>query len=150
MINFSRRGTFKLAAAATATSLLPVREAKAFPVSAVLAVASAGFELHKLSQGGGGGVASLLAAQTRMLRAISEQLSVIGNVVTQIYVGINDLKDLVTKLPAAASVQIARDRIRNSIENGAGLLRDIDVRTSKNGADKTVKFFALHTQGPTQ
>lgn len=144
-MKLSRRNTFKLAAAIGASSLVPVREARAVPLPVVLSVASAGFELYKLSRGGGGGVAKLLSMQVQMLRAISAQLTAIGTVVTQIYAGVNELKELVAKVPSATSVQIARDKIRNTVENGAGLLRDIDVRSVQYGNDAARAFYSAQT-----
>lgn len=92
------------------TALLYPAPARAW-VTAALAVAQAGFQLYQMSRSGGGGIGSLLAAHTEMLRAINEQLKVIGGTVAKIYDDMQNLKGMVGELPRETTKELYRTEV---------------------------------------
>lgn len=87
------------------------------PVTA-MTIAKTGFDLYRMAQGGGGrGIASLLMAQTEMLRAISAQLSVVNEGIQELLAGVEALKNLVRELPSETVRAIVATDVRAAFTN---------------------------------
>lgn len=65
----------------------------------MMMIAQAGYQVYSMTRSGGGGVGQLLAAQTRMLAEIQEQVSLINKKLDLVYKKIDELKDDVRELP---------------------------------------------------
>ena len=122
------------------SNVLVVSPALAIPPAAAIGIASAGLELYKMSRGGGGGIGSLLAAQTEMLRAISAQLVAIGDTLMEVYRGIGEIRDILSVMPLAVAEEVTRSNIRGGIGSAASILRTIEERSKLYGREDAREY----------
>lgn len=102
-------------------------------VASAAGMIQAGLSLYQLSRSGGGGIGSLLAAQTEMLRALSQQMNVVNEKLDEIYGQIAELRTMLRSLPDRVAGATFRGQVLGSIANGSSLLLTIDEKQRSRG-----------------
>jgi hypothetical protein len=75
------------------------------------ALAQGAYQVYSMMRSSGGGIGKLLAAQTRMLREISQQLVIVNKRLGEIYEDVTKLRETTRRLPADTAREIVQSRI---------------------------------------
>jgi hypothetical protein len=86
------------------------------------AVAQTGYQIYNAFKGGGPGTNSLLRAQAQMLRAISQQLSVLNNKINEIWLQLDEIKKVLRDIPDEVVRTYYQDTLWSHIDNSHRLL----------------------------
>jgi len=115
--------------------LFSARPAHAVEPTTVIAVAQGAAALWRMSRGGGPGIGSLLRKQTEMLAGISEQLTVVDARLRQIHTSIENLRNIVERLPEENVRKFYVETLSGVFTRAAEVMRTVASQREKYGID---------------
>lgn len=112
----------------------------------MIAIAQAGMQLYGMLRGGGGGGGeSLLSAQTRMLAEISKQIEVLNGKLVLIQKSLQELKELVRKLPGESAIAATRLALEGYFIHAGEILGTFSEHELRWGRAKAVSMVQQET-----
>jgi hypothetical protein len=111
----------------------------------MIAVGQASVQLYGMLRPGGRGVAGLLSAQTRMLVEISKQIEVINGRLVLIHKSLQELKELVHKLPDESAIAATKLELEGYFMHAGELLGRLSEHQLRWGRAKAVSMVQQET-----
>lgn len=112
--------------------------AKAIEPMTMIMVAQAGLAVYQMARGGGAGIGSLLRQQTEMLRAISQQITVVDQRIKYLVQQVDELRGVVDALPAENVRRFYMDTLSGLQLRAVEVMRTWVAYRERYGVEKAI------------